>query len=71
MANFWFNFLTRHGGKVIFSILGLVFGLTVLAKGFFAAFFLLVCLIAGYMLGKQVDQGEKLSSLLDKIFPPR
>ena len=36
----------------------------------FAAFFLLICLIAGYMLENKLIK-EELSSLLDKIFPPR
>jgi len=71
MINFWLDFLTRHGGKVIFSILGLIFGLAVLSKGFFAALFLLACLILGYFLGKQVDEGEKLTSFLERLFPPR
>ncbi|HKM40016.1 MAG TPA: DUF2273 domain-containing protein [bacterium] len=70
MANFWSDFLIRHTGKIIFSVLGLVFGLTVLSKGLFAACFLLLCLIAGYMVGKRVDQGERLTSFLEKIFPP-
>lgn len=71
MRNFWVDFLTRHTGKVMFSILGLIFGLTVLSKGFFAALFLVVCLVVGYTFGRQIDEGEKLASLLGKLFPPR
>lgn len=71
MKNFWLDFLIHHGGKVIFTILGLIFGLIVLSKGFFAAFFLLICLVVGYFLGKQFDDGGKMASLLEKLFPPR
>ena len=71
MHNFWLELLTRHGGKVLFTVLGLVFGLVVLAKGFFAAVFLVACLVLGYVLGKRVDEGENLSWLWEKLFPPR
>ena len=69
MSDFWSSFLTRHGGKLIFSALGLIFGLTVLAKGLFAACFLFLCLGAGYMVGKRIDEGERLTSWLEKILP--
>lgn len=71
MRDFWLEFLTRHGGKVLFTALGLIFGLVVLSKGFFAAVFLLVCLLLGYVSGKRVDEGENLSRLWEKLFPPR
>lgn len=71
MRNFWLELLTRHGGKLVFTVLGLVFGLVVLEKGFFAAVFLVVCLVLGYLLGKRVDEGESLSWLWEKLFPPR
>ncbi|NMA54645.1 MAG: DUF2273 domain-containing protein [Firmicutes bacterium] len=69
MMNFWLGFLVRHSGKIIFSILGLIFGATVLSKGLFAACFLLLCLVVGYIIGKKVDQGEKLATFLERIFP--
>ncbi|MGI6129930.1 MAG: DUF2273 domain-containing protein [bacterium] len=71
MPDLWIEFLIRHGGKILFTCLGLVFGLVVLSKGFFAAIFLLLCLAVGYFVGKQVDEGENLSWLWEKIFPSR
>lgn len=65
------EFLARHGGKLLGSVLGLFFGWLVLTRGFLAAVFLFICLAAGYWLGKRLDEQEGLNALWRLLFPPR
>ncbi|HHY91727.1 MAG TPA: DUF2273 domain-containing protein [Firmicutes bacterium] len=66
-----YGFLMQHGGKVLGSLLGLLFGWLVLTRGLLAAVFLFVCLGAGYWLGKRLDEQQRLSTLWRHLFPPR
>ena len=65
----WLNYLwENHRGKVIGVILGLCFGLIVLKYGFWRAFFVLICVAAGYFLGSRTDAGEMVQGAFIRIF---
>lgn len=59
-----------HGGKILGCGLGFVLGILVLMLGFFQTVFILFCVIAGYMVGKRIDEKEDLMDILDKLLPP-
>lgn len=65
------EFLAQHGGKVLGSALGLLFGWLVLTRGLVAAIFLFICLGAGYWLGKRLDEEQGLGVFWRHLFPPR
>lgn len=59
-----------HGGKILGCGLGFILGILVLMLGFFQTVFVLFCVIAGYMVGKRIDEKEDLMDILDKLLPP-
>ena len=59
-----------HGGKILGCGSGFVLGILVLLLGFFQTLFVLFCVIAGYMVGKRIDEKEDLMDILDKLLPP-
>ena len=63
-------FWQRHNGKIICCTIGLLFGVLVLALGFFRTLFLFLCIGIGFFVGKRLDDKEDLLELLDRILPP-
>ena len=59
-----------HSGKIVGGILGFLLGLFILMLGFFQTLFLLFCIMAGYIIGKRIDEKEDLADILDKLLPP-
>ena len=65
----WISYLwENHRGKVVGVLLGLIFGLIVLRYGFWRAFFVLICVAAGYFIGSRTDAGEQLQGAISKFF---
>lgn len=62
----------HHRHKILGGLGGLVFALSVLRFGFFAALFILLCCGIGYWVGKRLDEEpESLMQILDRLLPPR
>ncbi len=58
----------EHQGKIAGSLVGLFFGLMVLAWGFLWAVFILFSVTVGYLVGARIDEGEEdLVELLDRV----
>ena len=66
LQNLWEN----YRGRLVGSLFGLIFGAMFLILGFFQTFFLLICITAGYLLGKRIDNKEDLMDVLDRLLPP-
>ena len=66
LQNLWENYRGRLGG----SLFGLTIGAMFLILGFFQTIFLLICITAGYLLGKRIDNKEDLMDVLDRLLPP-
>lgn len=64
----WQEFLSANLGKILGILLGLVFGWLVIHYGFFKTFFIMLMVAIGYFLGKQLDEGDSLGSIFDRIF---
>jgi uncharacterized membrane protein len=58
----------NHRGKIIGVILGLIFGICIVAGGFWAAVIVLVCLLVGYYIGKKADERVDFKKVVNKIF---
>lgn len=61
--------LTTHKGKTAGIACGLIFGILILALGFFRGLFLSLCIGAGYWIGGFYDRKEDFITFLDKILP--
>ena len=63
MWNEILDVLKEHKGKITGACLGLLISLL-------KAFFIVLCVCIGYILGKKVDNKEDIRKLLDRILPP-
>jgi len=66
LQNLWEN----YRGRLVGSSFGLIIGAMFLILGFFRTIFLLICITAGYLLGKRIDNKEDLMDVLDRLLPP-
>ncbi len=62
------DLFTFHKGKTIGAILGLAFGLFTIVFGFWKAFFISICILVGFYIGKRVDENEEFKNLLKKFW---
>lgn len=51
------EWLYRHRGKVIGTLLGLLLGWMIIAYGVFKTLFIALCLVGGYIVGTWIDEG--------------
>ena len=65
LQNLWEN----YRGRLVGSLFGLIIGAMFLILGFFQTIFLLICITAGYLLGKRIDNKEDLMDVLDRLLP--
>ncbi|MCL5046183.1 MAG: DUF2273 domain-containing protein [Actinobacteria bacterium] len=65
------DLMENHRGKVIGGLSGLVFSLLVIRFGFWWALFITFFVLAGYLIGRRIDETkEDLWDLLDRFLPP-
>lgn len=61
----------NHRGKVIGGLSGLVLALLIIRYGFWWSLLIALFVLAGYLIGKRLDDTkEDLWDLLDKFLPP-
>jgi uncharacterized membrane protein len=60
----------QHSGKIIGVTVGFILGLLIIVFGFFRTFFVLLCVIGGFVVGKRIDEKEDIMEILDKLLPP-
>ena len=66
LAEIWQN----HIGKITGILLGMLLGIFILLFGFFQTMFVMLCMIAGYVVGKRIDEKEDIMDILGKLLPP-
>lgn len=49
--------LDNHRGKLLGLVLGLVISLLIISFGFWKSILVILCVIAGFFLGKRFDEG--------------
>lgn len=63
--------LQDHRGKVLGALAGLVFGLLTAFLGFGKAFFIGLCVLIGYFIGRRWDKRQGFQDLLERLFRGR
>ena len=66
LTEFW----KLHNGKIVGTLVGLLFGVFIILFGFFYTIFVMVCMVSGYVIGKRIDEKENIMARLDRILPP-
>lgn len=51
------------------GLAGLVFGLMVIAFGFWRGLFIIICVAAGIFLGRMLERNENLRNMLSRFWP--
>ncbi len=64
----WQDFVADNLGKLIGVAVGLLLGWMIIEYGLFKALFVTILVVLGYLLGKRADDGENLSSFVNRIF---
>ncbi len=64
----WQEFMVNNLGKLIGITLGLLLGWMIIEYGLFKTLFVIILVVVGYLLGKQADDGESLSSFINRLF---
>lgn len=60
--------LDKHLGKAIGVLLGLIFGWFAIKYGFFKALFVAGCAVAGYYIGKRLDEKIDFREFFSRLF---
>lgn len=60
--------IDNHGGKLTGTLVGLLFGILTISIGFFKALFVIACLVAGYFIGKRVDELGSWRALVVRLW---
>ncbi|MCL6635087.1 MAG: DUF2273 domain-containing protein [Peptococcaceae bacterium] len=63
--------LDKHPGKVAGVLLGLIFGWLAIKYGILKAFFVAACAVAGYYIGKRLDERVNLKEMFARFFRDR
>lgn len=67
----WAEIISEHRGRILGALIGLLFGLMVLWVGLLWTLFIGLCVLAGYFVGRRLDENkEDLLEMLDRLLPP-
>ena len=59
---------TEHRGKVIGIIFGLLASILFISYGFWRTIFIILCVLAGYFIGKKIDDNTNLEVWIKNLF---
>lgn len=63
--------IVEHKGKVIGISLGLLFGLLTVLIGFWKTFFVSLCIVIGYIIGKKIDDNDRVREIINRFIDKR
>jgi len=63
--------ITEHRGKVIGITLGLVASILFISYGFWRTIFIAFCILAGYQIGKKIDEQVDLEAWVKNLYRNR
>ncbi|MBX5476622.1 MAG: DUF2273 domain-containing protein [Clostridia bacterium] len=67
----WQSLWQHHRGKSLGALFGLLFSLMTIILGLWWTLFVWACVIAGYLVGKHLDDEDAtLAEVLDRLLPP-
>jgi len=68
----WWALMSRHWGKVLGGLLGLIFAILVIClNSFWWAVFIYFCVSGGVLIGWRLDVSKGLRHWLGRLFNPR
>ncbi len=66
-----YKFYRQHFYAINGAAIGLLVGFSFVMLGILETLFIAICIIAGYVIGKQLQKDKTfIKNLLDKILPP-
>jgi uncharacterized membrane protein len=71
LEKIFLHIITEHRGKAIGVLLGLVASILFISYGFWRTVFIIACILAGYVIGKKVDQNANIESWIKDLFRSR
>ncbi|MEW5785644.1 MAG: DUF2273 domain-containing protein [Bacillota bacterium] len=67
----WWTMMSKHWGKVLGGLLGLIFAILVITLSFWWAVFIFFCVAIGVFVGWRMDLSDGLRSVLERLFRNR
>lgn len=65
----WWTLASKHWGKIIGGLLGLIFAILVISlRSFWWAVFIYFCVAAGLYIGWRLDVNKNLRSWFERVF---
>ncbi len=64
----WWIIISRHWGKILGGLLGLIFALLVLYYGFWWSLFIYVCIALGLFIGWKLDASKDVGGFFRRLF---
>ncbi|MBO5147207.1 MAG: DUF2273 domain-containing protein [Clostridia bacterium] len=66
-----YRFYRQHFYAINGALIGLLIGLSFIKLGILETLFIAVCVVVGYIIGKQIQKDKTfIKNILDKILPP-
>lgn len=66
-----YRFYRQHFYAINGALIGLLIGLSFIKLGILETLFITVCVVVGYIIGKQIQKDKTfIKNILDKILPP-
>ncbi len=64
----WWMIISRHWGKILGGLLGLIFALLVVNYGFWISLFIFLCIAIGLLVGWRLDAGASVGRFFERFF---
>ncbi len=62
--------IARFKGRILGSLVGCTAGLLWIFVGFWRMLAFVLCIMAGFYLGKKIDERGSLRDIINKVLPP-
>ncbi len=64
----WLVVISKHWGKILGGLLGLIFALLVINYGFWWSVFIFICIGIGLLIGWKLDLDNDIGASIKRIF---
>lgn len=64
----WWVLISKHWGKILGGLLGLIFALLVINYGFWLSLFIFLCIGVGLLIGWRLDVSKNVGRFLNRLF---
>ncbi|MCJ7806234.1 MAG: DUF2273 domain-containing protein [Clostridia bacterium] len=67
----WWVLVSKHWGKLLGGLLGLIFAMLVIKYGFWLSIFIYLCIGLGLLIGWRLDVNKNIGRFLNRLFSSR